>query len=94
MLEGYTSQSRSLGLRESPDTRPNRTSPTVRHQQGPASVVLLTDMRHEQHLESAGVCMVKKLPRLSIGQMAKIAADSPLEQHGGRARRPTSAGRD
>ena len=37
-------------------------------------VVLLTDMRHDQHLEPGGVRMIEKLPGLSIGEMAKIAA--------------------
>ena len=37
-------------------------------------IVLLTDMRHEQHLEPGGVRMIEKLPGLSIGEMAKIAA--------------------
>ena len=55
----------------------------TRAQTGPArecriselrGVVLLTDMRHEQHLEPGGVRMVEKLPGLSIGQVTKIAA--------------------
>ena len=37
-------------------------------------IVLLTDMRHEQHLEPGGVRMIEKLPGLSIGQVTKIAA--------------------
>ena len=37
-------------------------------------IVLLTDMRDEQHLEPGGVCVIQKLPSLSIGQVTKIAA--------------------
>ena len=35
-------------------------------------IVLLTDMRHEQHLKPSGVRMIKKLSGLSIGQVTKI----------------------
>ena len=40
----------------------------------PRNVVLLTDMRHEQHPKPGGVRMIEKLPGLSIGEMAVIAA--------------------
>ena len=36
------------------------------------SIVLLTDMRHEQHLKPSGVRVVKKLPGLGIRQVTKI----------------------
>ncbi len=45
-------------------------------------VVLLTDMRHEQHLEPGGVRMIEKLPGLSVSKMAKVATDSFLEGMG------------
>ena len=63
----------------------------TRAQTGPArecrisklrGVVLLTDMRHEQHLEPGGVRMIEKLPGLSIGQVTKIAAHPFLQGSG------------
>ena len=39
-------------------------------------------MGHEQHLEPGGVRVVKKLPRLRIGQVAKIATHPFLHSVG------------
>ena len=71
--QGYTNRSQSLALRESRRRRTNL--PASQRRLGELGcVVLLTDVCHEEYLQFISACVIEKLPRLLIGQVAERTA--------------------